>query len=262
MTDPAGDSLVRRLRQDVAAAFMLLTRFPITWENHSPEAPDLNRSLWAYPVVGLVIGLVGALVLAVADRAGLPSVLAVLSAVTVMILATGAFHEDGLADVADGFGGGLGREKKLEIMRDSRIGTYGGLALIISMGLRVGSLGSLTLFHGVTAIIGAAMISRLMIIIGLFILPPARTDSLAAGAGKPKVNSLGAASLITGIFMVLTLGLPMTLLVSVTAVLAMGIMAVIATRQIGGYTGDVLGAIQQVTEIAVLMALSAYWSGL
>jgi adenosylcobinamide-GDP ribazoletransferase len=261
MTERAQSSIFQRLRQDLAAAFLLLTRFPVTWDKYSPEAPNLNRSLWAYPVIGLVVGLVGAGFYTVADRAGLPDMVAVLCALISMIFATGAFHEDGLADVADGFGGGQTRDRKLEIMRDSQIGTYGGLALILSFGLRVGCIEVMTSSQVVIALIVAAMISRLMIVTGLFILVPARSDSLATETGKPKMIMLGAAALLTGGMMVALLGGGAAFWAALAAFSGFAIMAWIAMRQIGGYTGDVLGAIQQISEIAVLIALCIYWGG-
>ncbi len=240
---------------------MLLTRFPVSWDKYSHEAPDLNRSLWAYPIIGFVVGLVGAIVFMMVDMAGVPKLVAILSAFISMIFATGAFHEDGLADLADGFGGGQTRDKKLEIMRDSRIGTYGGLALILSIGLRVGSLEALTSSQVVVTLIAAAMISRLMIVFGLFILTPARSDSLATTTGKPTTVALGVAFFLTGTVTVMLLGGPAAIWTAFAAMLGLIIMVWVTMHQIGGYTGDVLGAIQQVSEIAVLISLCIYWGG-
>ena len=107
-----------------------------------PAAGALARAAWAFPIAGLVVGLIGAIVYALAHRIGLPSWTAAALAVAATLLATGCLHEDGLADTADGFGGGKTREQKLEIMRDSRIGTYGVCALALSLLLRVGALAS------------------------------------------------------------------------------------------------------------------------
>jgi len=261
MTDRPQSSIFQKVRQDMAAAFMLLTRFPVQWDKYSQEAPDLNRSLWAYPVIGLVVGLVGAGFYTLADSAGLPALVAVLCALISMIFATGAFHEDGLADVADGFGGGLNRGRKLEIMRDSQIGTYGGLALILSFGLRVACLEVMTSSQVVIALIVAAMVSRLMIVAGLFILVPARPDSLATETGKPRMETLGVAALFTGGMMIVLLGGLAAFWAALAAFMGLIIMAWITMRQISGYTGDVLGAIQQISEIAVLISLCIYWGG-
>ena len=261
MTERLGDSFITKARQDLAAAFMLLTRFPVTWDKYSPEAPDLKRSLWAYPVVGLVVGLVGAGVFVGAVSMGLPGLVAILGALISMVFATGAFHEDGLADVADGFGGGLTRDRKLEIMRDSQIGTYGGLALIFSLALRMAGLEAMTSSQVVMALIVAAMTSRLMIVIGLAILPPARQDSLATETGQPGVVPLGTAVVLAGGVMIALLGVVAAFWAALAALMGLAIMARITMRQIGGYSGDVLGAIQQVSEIAVLLSLCIYWGG-
>ncbi|MDG1438461.1 MAG: adenosylcobinamide-GDP ribazoletransferase, partial [Emcibacteraceae bacterium] len=180
------NATLNRIKEDIFSAFLLLTRFPVNWEKVSSDTePNLNRSLWAYPIVGLVISMVGAAIYWLSFMLLLPQISCVILSLTAMILSTGAFHEDGLADVADGFGGGLTADKKLEIMRDSRIGTYGGLALILSILLKISLLSSFKIEHVIIALLVGAILSRVMIIIALRILPPARKSSLSVTAGKP-----------------------------------------------------------------------------
>ncbi|MDZ7905514.1 MAG: adenosylcobinamide-GDP ribazoletransferase [Cypionkella sp.] len=122
---------------DLQLALMLLTRLPAGHLAQAGDPPPLARAVWAYPIVGALVGAMGAGVLVGAATLGLAPSIAATLALAVCILATGGLHEDGLADVADGFGGGQDRARKLEIMRDSRIGSYGTLALILSLALRV-----------------------------------------------------------------------------------------------------------------------------
>src|SRR5208282_3251017 len=139
---------------------------------------DLNRIAWAAPVAGAVVGFAGVLALAAAEALGLPPLVG-----AALVAATGALHEDGLADVADGFGGGATRERKLAIMRDSRIGAYGAVALVLALIVRVGAL-SAALAHGFSSAAGAlviaAAVSRAGALAPLALLDPARTDGAGA----------------------------------------------------------------------------------
>jgi adenosylcobinamide-GDP ribazoletransferase len=251
---------LQRIKEDILAAFMLLTRFPVNWEKVSPNTePNINRSLWAYPIVGLVISIVGAVVYWVSTMLLLPQFSCVILSLTAMILSTGAFHEDGLADVVDGFGGGLTVDKKLEIMRDSQIGTYGGLALIISILLKVSLLSSFNTEQVIIALIVGAMLSRVMIIIALRILPAARKNSLSVTAGKPSWNSLSVALMIAFLFAFLFLTLKVTIITFIVATLTTGGLCRIAYKQVGGVSGDILGAVQQISEIAIFITLAMLW---
>jgi adenosylcobinamide-GDP ribazoletransferase len=223
--------------------------------------PDLSRLGRMVPVAGALLASIGALALALADVAGLPPLVCAGLAVGAQLLATGALHEDGLADVADGFGGGATRERKLEIMRDSRIGAYGAAALTLALLLRVGALGAL-LEHGLggsaAGMILAGAASRAAALAPLALLAPARADGLGAGAGR--LESGGAVAAVTASIIAVLLGLGG---VGVgRAILALGLafaasltMTAIARRQIGGQTGDVAGAAQQLAEIACLCGL-------
>jgi adenosylcobinamide-GDP ribazoletransferase len=174
-----------------------------------------------------------------------------------MICTTGALHEDGLADVADGFGGGRTREDKLRIMRDSRIGSYGALALVLALLARAGALVALADPSDVlAALVAAGAVSRAALPAVMAISPQARADGLAAAAGRPHPLRAAAAALVAALLAILLLGqaAPAALLAGAGGALA---VALLARRQIGGYTGDVLGAAQQLGEIGVLLGAVA-----
>ena len=162
-------------------ALMLLTRLPAG--NIAGTAPSLAAARWAFPLAGLPVGLVIACAYIGLSWLGLPVLLSAILALTAGVLTTGGLHEDGLADSADGFGGGHNRERKLEIMKDSRIGSYGVLALIMVMSARVVALSSLsasmTAFLGILAF---AMASRMLMVGYLSLLPAARSDGLGRHA--------------------------------------------------------------------------------
>lgn len=239
---------------NIAAAF--LTRLPIRPAAHG-GMPALARASRCFPVVGAGIGLLGGVFYALATALDLPPLLAAIVAVAAMVVATGALHEDGLADTADGFGGSKDRDRKLQIMRDSRIGTYGVIALLLALGARIVALASFE--DGGDAI--AAMIlcqaaSRGLVVAVMRGVPPARSDGLAASAGRPsQTTMLWAAAL--GLLIALLLAGVDGLVAALVGTVVAWAMALLARRQIGGVTGDVLGAVQQVGEIGMLLALVA-----
>jgi adenosylcobinamide-GDP ribazoletransferase len=247
---------LNRLKGELGAAFMLLTRLPaarfVDWET----PPDLARSVWAFPVVGLVVGALGGAIYWLAHRIGLPPLLAAAWTLPATMAITGALHEDGLADVADGFGGGATRERKLAIMRDSRIGTYGALALMLSTLARIGAIAALEQPALVaSALIASAMLGRAGIILPLLSLTPARDDGLGASVKRPAARTAAAGFAIAGLgaLFLLRSAIPVVLVA-----LAAGYALIrLARRQIGGYTGDVLGATELAIECAVLTAITA-----
>ena len=240
-------------------AVLLLTRLPMP--RLADPAPTLAQSVWAYPLAGLGVGAISALALAVLLALGLPPALAAGLAVTVQVILTGALHEDGLADVADGFWGGRERARRLEIMRDSRIGSYGVAALVLSLGLRwqaVAVLAAVSPVLAGTGLIGLAMLSRAACGVVMAALPPARPEGMgrhAAGAAWPRVLAGGA--LATGACV--GLGLPVGPVLLVQAALVLALMQ-IARAKIGGQTGDVLGAAQQLAEIGGWLVLAAIFA--
>lgn len=243
----------------LAAAF--LTRLPLP--DCGPYRPGgLARAMRMFPLVGAALGAAGGGVYALAALA-LPPLPAALLAVLAGVLLTGALHEDGLADTADGLGARGGRERRLEVMRDSRSGAYGVLALVFSVGLRASALAALASPLAVLgALAAAAALSRAMVPAAMQVMPPARADGLGAGAGVPDATVAATAALFGLGAAMAGLGLQGALAAAFAALLAAFALRALALRALGGYTGDVLGAIVQAVEIAVLLAAVAMMGGM
>jgi adenosylcobinamide-GDP ribazoletransferase len=241
----------------LAAAFLTRLRLP----DCGPVAEGaLARAMRAFPLVGALLGLAAGGIYGVTASV-LPPLPSALLAVLALVLLTGALHEDGLADLADGLGARGGRERRLEVMRDSRTGAYGVLALVFSVSLRVSAVAALP--HGwgaVGALMAAAALSRALIPAVLQGLPPARSDGLGASAGVPHAG-IAATALGLGLALAIAgLGLTGALAAIVAAGLAALAVATVARRALGGYTGDVLGAVQQAAEAAILLAAAGMGS--
>ena len=240
-------SLARR-RDEARLAVMLLTRLPVG--TIRGDAPDLPASRWAWPLVGLLTGSIGWAVMAMALAADLGASLAALLGVAAMVIATGAMHHDGLADSADGLWGGHDTARRLEIMRDSRIGSYGVLALIFAVGLEWQAImaSSAVTWTGFALI---AVASRLAMMIVSDLVPNARSDGLgrsAHGGGRRAWLPGGVAALL----LCMACGGWLALL----AIAAIGAgVATVARRKIGGQTGDILGAVQVLSAIGGWIAL-------
>lgn len=249
--------MLRDAWREGKVALVFLTRLPLRIDG-APDPPALAESVPLFPLVGALIGLAAGVIFALATLAGLPPLLAAALAVAAQIGLTGALHEDGLADLADGLGGGQAVEDRLRIMRDPRIGAFGALALMLALGLRAGSLAELGDAERVAAaLIAAGALSRAALPLAMAWLPPARRDGLAATAGRPHPARAGAALLIAALLALLVLPPAPALLALALALAAAAAVARLARRRIGGLTGDVLGAMQQLAEIAVLLALVA-----
>lgn len=245
----------------LAAVFLTRIRLP---QAGAVEHDRLAAAAWAFPIVGAFVGLAGGGVYVVATLVGLPIAVAAILALATMALATGALHEDGLADTADGFGGGVDRAAKLAIMRDRRIGVFGALALIFVVGLRIFALTAIGATAGtvgaVAGIVAAAAFSRAAMSVVMVTLAPARDSGLGADAGRPALAIVVAALLLGAVIAAavhLRLGPAAVIVVLAGGLAATWVVAVLARRQIGGYTGDVLGAAQQASETTILLALSA-----
>ncbi len=222
---------------------------------------DLANDVALVPVAGVIIGLCGALVLVLTRGFGLSSPLSALMSVGALVLVSGGLHEDGLADVADGFGGGHDKASKLAIMKDSRLGSFGGLALGLALAARVMMLGTLAARSGSEAalvLIAAAGVSRFVGLLPMILLKPARADGLGAGISRPRPQGLRLA----GVLSVAAALLPLFAGASFGAALTGLVLALagaygmtrLAAHHIGGQTGDVAGAAQQVAEIGFMLA--------
>ena len=242
---------------DLIAAFALLTRLPVG-QPGGLAVPNLARAVWAFPVVGGVVGGLSGLAYWIAHRLGLPPSLAACWTVVGTLLITGAFHEDGLADLADGFGGGAMRERKLEIMRDSRIGAYGALALVLSLAIRIAAIATLAKPGAVfAALVAAGAVSRAAIVLALLLLKPARTDGIAATLADISQAAAWWAFGFAALLLLLCLGAGAAATVAAVAIVVCLAYAAVVRAQIGGHTGDALGAGAVIVECAALSALVA-----
>ncbi len=226
-------------------AVQFMTRCPVpAWVGHSPD--QLNRATRYFPLVGVAVGTVGAAVFWAASQ-GLPPLAAALLSIIATLLLTGAFHEDGLADTCDGLFGGWTRDDALRIMKDSRLGTFGVAGLCTVLATKA------ALLHDPAAIVAAHACSRFMAVTLIAALPYVRESEQGAKA-KPVAHGVGATELVVagacGLVPLLLLARPM-----LAAAIATGLTLALARwfrRRLGGYTGDTLGATQQVTELAIL----------
>ncbi len=236
---------------DVTEAIQLLTRLPVPHSGVYRGA----RAAWAYPLAGLAVGLIGALIAAWTHA--LPPMVSAGLVLAVLIIATGAMHEDGLADTADGLWGGSDADSRLAIMKDSRIGAFGVLALILAIGLKWAALGAIagsgTLWP---AVLVAAALSRVPMVAVMYLLPNARGDGLSAQTGHPSRDTTLVALGIGAVGCFVAFGMAGVFLVLLLAALTLAVTA-IAKRKIGGQTGDILGAVQQLSEIAILVFAAA-----
>lgn len=245
----------RGLFDEFAVATAVLTRLPV---GADPGEGSIAASGWAFPLVGAGVGALAALAYFIVGAMGCGNAVSALLALVVSIAVTGAFHEDGLADTADGLGGGRDREAKLAVMRDSRHGTFGVLALALSVGLRVASLAAIgDPIHVALALIAAHAVSRGALPALMRLLPAARLDGLGAAAGRPSLAVALVAALLGAAIGVAVLGPGAGGAAVLCSIIALALAAILARRQVGGYTGDVLGFFQQIGEIVMLLAAAA-----
>lgn len=246
---------------DLAASFGFLTRLPVP--EGLPSA-SLAEAMRTFPLVGAVIGGLCGLLLAGLSRIGLPELAAAGLALAGVALLTGGLHEDGLADTADGFGGGRDRDRKLAIMRDSHIGTYGVLTLVLGLLVKAAALGALTqapITSLIALLVATGAFSRALIVWLMASTPPARNDGVAHGVGQPADftarTALLLGVLISGLLILITQGLvPMLVILGVGALTA-GLFRSLAMSQIGGHTGDICGALQFLAETAMIATAAA-----
>ena len=243
--------------QDFLVALVFLTRLPVSL-GFSFDMNALKSACRCFPLIGLIVGGLSGTLYVAAFYIGLPPWISALLAVAAQILLTGALHEDAIGDVADGFGGGADKHAKLEIMRDSRVGTYAVVALILIVGLKTAAIAHIGEPFLVFAILtAAASTSRGMMTWGLFFLAPAREDGLGHGSGRPDFMAPLWSTVFVMLISVLILGNHMGAMALLAAIIGGSLMGLVAQRQIGGQTGDVLGAIQQISEVFFILACVA-----
>lgn len=237
---------------DLRTGLAFCTRLPIA----APEGANLAQAAWTFPLVGVLVGAIGALVYWFSAPIG--SFVAATLAVTATTLVTGCLHEDGLADTADGLGGGTTQERKLAIMRDSRSGAYGVTALILTYLLRCGAIASIAAAGTVTAaLIAAHAGARAGMALFMATVPPARKDGLSAHAGTPQSRPVAIAAMLGLLVLLICLGVGAGLLAALLVMLVLAGMARLARRHLGGQTGDVIGAVEQASEIVILLTAAA-----
>ncbi len=258
MTDKSqSDTAAIRPLRDLQTAFGFLTRLPV---GHGGR--PLARAAYTFPVVGAAVGAVGGAVFWAADAVGLGAWIAAVLAVLATCVVTGGLHEDGLADTADGFGGGATPERRLEIMRDPRTGAFGVLALVFATALKVAALAG-----AVDAAQAAAMLAvahagaRACLPAVMWRMPAASDRGLAAAAGTPEWQG-AALALVLGVgvaFSLLPVAAPAMI---AAAAVVTWLCCLLARRLVGGYNGDVLGALEQGAEIGILLAAAAVLQGM
>jgi adenosylcobinamide-GDP ribazoletransferase len=240
----------------IAAAF--LTRLPVGLLGGLPvSSGNLAQASRTFPLVGILIGGISAIVYGLAVDLGLSAILSAVLAVAAGLIVTGALHEDGLADLADGLGARGDRAARLAAMRDSHIGVFGTLALILAVLANVVALAGL-LWPGevADALIAAHAGGRALLPWVMHRFEPARPDGLGQGAGRPSRTTAWIALGLGAAILLLLEGPVRAIAAAVAASLAL-VLAPLARRQLGGVTGDVLGAIEAVARIAILLALVA-----
>lgn len=249
---------LRREAEYFFGAIRFFTRLPVpAWVGHSSDA--LDRASRYFPAVGLLVGAIAALVFGLASLF-FPKTLAVLAAMATTIYITGAFHEDGWSDMVDGFGGGWEKAQILTIMKDSRIGSFGAVALVILLLAKFCALVELELVMIPAALVAGHTLSRFCattLLRGLdYVRDEGKAKPLATRIGR---GELALAGVTAGLALLLLPALP-ALLGCLFAALATVFLARMFRRRIGGYTGDCLGATQQLSEVAFYCGLLCKYS--
>ncbi len=257
-TSPTG--IIGRL----AIATGFLTRLPVPGALFPAPPLPLAQAADAFALAGVIAALIPAFVLLAASMLGMPDLVSAVLAIAALAIVTGGLHEDGLADCGDGLAGYHEREKRLEIMRDSRIGAHGAVTLVLVLLLRVAALSAILAHAGglgsAAILLGVAAASRAGMALFWFATPSARHEGLSASAGMPQKTAALRAQLI-GLAILIVTALPFapagSLLIGLSfAALALYALRRVCLRQIGGQTGDVLGAAQLLAECALLCGLA------
>lgn len=249
---------------DLRICLIFFTRLPLRWTGELPRA-RITAAFRAAPLTGLLIGFSAWAGYAAGSFIGLDPYAAGFLAVAAHLLVTGAFHEDGWADTFDGLGGGTDKASKLAIMRDSRLGTYGACALVVALVLKALLIAEISAYGDtLLALMAGAVLAKTAVVVVMRATPPAADDGQSAAAGRPAACDvafalgLGAAltlllAAISGPLKALVLA-PAAVLAAAAAAAA---VATLARRQLGGQTGDVLGACAVAAELAALIAFAA-----
>ena len=232
---------------DFLASIMFFTRIPINWSYFSKEAPDLTRAAWSFPLVGFLIGFLSGIFGELFILINIPILLSCVIAISISVIITGAFHEDGFADMADGFGAGGSPAKVNKIMHDSRLGTYGTIALILGILIRLTLVTSLIdLGYSLLTILCAGFSTGKLAIIYTrnFFNPSSLSKTGSIIESIPIILIFPFFAIFLGVFFV-------------TGVVYL--IGKISKQKLGGITGDILGATAFLTELTFLFSLIIYF---
>ncbi len=241
-----------------------LTRIPVGDPSRAGTRPvELARAVPWFPIVGSLIGALAAVAWSAINLTNASPFVAASVAVSVGLLITGAFHHDGLADIADAFGGGWNPDQRFEILKDSRLGTYGTTALVCAIGVEIAALATLTPNRGVGALVAAHAIGRALAVIVMKTAPVARSGLGADYAGGLTIAHIAAALAGAGLVIVAAvaatdLSATHALSACVAATTATVLVVVLSIRKIGGIVGDVLGAVAVIATVCSLAAISMW----
>jgi adenosylcobinamide-GDP ribazoletransferase len=263
----------RALARDVLQMIRFYSRLPtpkLAFEADKHAMPDFRTAPRMLPLAAIMIAMPAALLLLAGGATALPPLAIAAVCVAVAALSTGAFHEDGLADTFDGLGGGMTPERRLEIMRDSRIGAFGGAALMLALILRVALLAALIERIGAeraaALYLAAAALSRSVALLPLAMLPPARPDGFSTAVGRPTMETFVVSAALSLLMAGAAAGLAETPIWPVALGVAIAVLLVLtvtwwAFRTIRGQTGDIAGACQQLAEIGFYLGVVAVLNG-
>ncbi|MEM7441106.1 MAG: adenosylcobinamide-GDP ribazoletransferase [Pseudomonadota bacterium] len=235
---------------DIPTALSLLTRLPIPVD-HAKAAERAANAAWAYPLAGALVGVIAGLVAWILSTVGIPGGMVAGAGLAVLVFLTGGLHEDGLADCADGFGCGTTKDRRLEIMKDSRVGAFGVIALGIALIMRWSGIEGALAGREVLILTAVGAVSRMPMALTMWAMPLARKDGLAAAVGFVSAPAMAVAAILALIIAVVCVGWAGFAIWIVAALAALPVCW-LAWRKIEGYTGDVLGCVQQTAEIGAL----------
>ncbi|ATU91237.1 adenosylcobinamide-GDP ribazoletransferase [Phyllobacterium zundukense] len=251
------------LVKETMRALAFLSRLPVSPRWFVGYSGSLHDTVRGFPLAGVLIALPASIVLLVAVALDLPEIATALFVIVALIITTGALHEDGLADVADGFYGGNSVERRLEIMKDSAIGSYGTLALIISVLMKTALLATIVdrvgPFQAFVVVVGTEAASRATLVKFWQSLPSARAGGVADQAGIPNAEDANFALFLGAAVLAISYGtagglLAVIIAAFLTALVYLGFLG-LCRETIGGQTGDTLGAMQQLATISLLLGL-------
>ena len=262
--EPPGDSYsdrsqISHLWYEVRLCLGTLTRIPVFSVEYSGHS-SLASASWAFPLIGVIVGLIGAVVLWLCDMFGLGAQLSALLAIALMTILTGALHEVGLANTANGLGATGDAEKRLSVMLDPRAGVFGIVALIMVFSgrwLALGDLIAISFSDGVAALIAATAISRGVLPFVMRGAPDATGDEQGFAQGQPEARPAWIALGISGAISLVAFGFGGTIIVLLIAGLVTFVVAKMARRLFDGRNGDLLGAVQQLVEVVVLVTAAS-----